>query len=113
MEDCVFCQIVAGRLPAKKVYEDDDILGFYDINPSAPVHILIIPKKHISMLSQVDESDMTLLGKAQLAIKKIAHDIGIEDAFKVQILNGEKAGQEVFHLHYHLKGGWSDERGEK
>ncbi len=106
MKDCIFCKIVNGKLPAKRVYEDADLFAFHDIHPSAPVHILIVPKKHISQLSKAEEADVSLLGKIQLAAAKIAKEFNIDDAFRLQVLNGSKAGQNVFHLHYHLRGGW-------
>lgn len=106
MEDCVFCKIIDRKLPSKIEYEDKDIIVFQNINPLAPVHILIVPKKHISSLSEIVESDRELLGKALLVAKKVAEDLGISEAFRVAIANGENAGQSVFHLHFHLTGGW-------
>lgn len=106
MNDCIFCKIVKGEILSKKVYEDDRILAFYDIHPLAPVHVLVIPKKHIAKLSEASERDANLLGKIQIAIVKIAKDLKIEDSFRVLLCNGEKVGQSVFHIHYHLRGGW-------
>jgi len=108
MDDCIFCKIVKGEVPSKKVYEDVDILAFYDIHPLAPVHVLVIPKKHIAKLSEAGEEDEDLLGKIQIVLSKIAKDLKIEDSFRVLLCNGEKAGQSVFHIHYHLRGGWEN-----
>lgn len=106
--DCIFCKIVKGEIPSKKVYEDENILAFYDIHPLAPIHVLVIPKKHIAKLSEASDEDENLLGKLQLAAARIAKDLKIDDAFRVLLCNGEKAGQSVFHIHYHLRGGWKD-----
>ncbi len=108
MEDCIFCKIVRGEAPANKVWEDDDVLAFWDIKPSAPVHILIIPKKHLENVSAASEEDRVLLGKIQLVAVEVARKMNIADGFKVFTLNGSKAGQVVFHLHYHLQGGWKE-----
>ena len=104
MDDCIFCKIVKGEIPSKKVYEDDNILAFYDIHPLAPVHVLVIPKKHITMLSEASEEDVVLLGKIQIVLSKIAKDLKIDDSFRVLLCNGEKVGQSFFHIHYHLSG---------
>lgn len=109
MADCLFCKIVKGKVPARKVYEDSDVLAFYDIHPLAPVHVLVIPKKHIIRLSDAGSEDVNLLGKLQLTAAKIARKLKIDDAFRVSLCNGEKAGQSVFHIHYHLRGGWEGE----
>ncbi|QLG69308.1 MAG: Bis(5'-nucleosyl)-tetraphosphatase (asymmetrical) [Candidatus Woesebacteria bacterium] len=108
MEDCIFCKIIRGEAPSEKVWEDEEILAFKDIKPSAPVHILIVPKKHIQNLSDTSSEDQALLGKIQLTAVEIAEKLGIKDAFRVSTLNGKNAGQVVFHLHYHLMGGWSE-----
>lgn len=106
MEDCIFCKIVGGEIAANFVYEGDDIVAFKDIKPSAPVHVLVVPKKHIPSLSQASEADRDLLGKVQLLAGKIAKDLGIGKGFRLTLNNGKSAGQIVFHLHYHLQGGW-------
>lgn len=106
--ECVFCKIIKGDLPSKKVYEDNDILAFYDIRPLAPIHVLVIPKKHITKLSEAGEENASLLGKIQITIAKIAKDLKIGDSFRVLLCNGEKVGQSVFHIHYHLRGGWEN-----
>ncbi|HKB88568.1 MAG TPA: histidine triad nucleotide-binding protein [Patescibacteria group bacterium] len=107
-EDCIFCKIINRELPSKIEYEDEDLLVFQNIEPVAPVHVLIIPKKHIVNLSEVSESDKEVLGKILLVTKDIAKKLGIFDAFRVSVGNGENAGQSVFHLHFHLTGGWKE-----
>ncbi|WP_035588156.1 histidine triad nucleotide-binding protein [Hippea jasoniae] len=103
---CVFCDIVEGKIPSSKVYEDENYLAFKDINPKAPVHILIIPKKHIGYLSEVDESNKHIIGDMAVIANKIAKDLGIaESGYRIVINNGPDSGQEVFHLHMHLLGG--------
>ncbi len=105
MADCIFCKIVQGEVPAKKVYEDEEILAFHDINPQAPVHILIIPKKHIEKIEDINESDAPLIGKLFVVAKKLAKEFNLEDGYRLVINNGKKAGQAVFHIHLHLLGG--------
>lgn len=105
MEGCIFCKIVKGELPSEKEYEDDEVLAFHDIYPKAPVHILVIPKKHIANLADVSSDDQSLLGKCQLAAANLAKKLGIGDAFRVLTASGGDAGQSVFHLHYHVVGG--------
>ena len=106
MEDCIFCKIVKGEIPSSKVYEDEDILAFKDINPVTPVHILVIPKKHIESLNDIEAEDEKLLGKIFLTIKKIAKEQGIaEKGYRVVNNCGEDGGQEVKHLHFHILGG--------
>ena len=107
VENCIFCKIVKKELPAKIEFEDDEILAIHDINAKAPIHILIMPKKHIQNLSKVEESDLNLIGKINLTAAKIASNLGIPDQFKLTTNNGDLAGQVVMHLHYHLLGGWS------
>jgi histidine triad (HIT) family protein len=108
VDDCVFCKIVKGEIPSKKVYESKDVMAFYDINPVAPVHVLIIPKKHIENLANVSGEDERVLGKCQLAAGEVAKKLGIADAFRLLTASGTGAGQTIFHLHYHLVGGWKD-----
>lgn len=107
-EDCIFCKIIKGEIPSTKEYEDQDVLAFRNINPIAPVHVLIVPKKHIANLSGVSESDKEVLGKILLVAKEMSIKLGISDAFRVAVANGENAGQSVFHLHFHLTGGWKE-----
>lgn len=106
MEPCIFCRIGAREIPAEVVYEDDHVMAFKDINPQAPVHVLIIPKKHIPTLLDLAEDDATLLGKVYLAAQEIARKFGIAgDGFRVVANCGQAAGQTVFHVHFHLLGG--------
>ncbi len=106
MEDCIFCKIVNKELPSKIEYEDDDVIVFHNINPLAPVHLLIVPKKHIVNISQITEKDEKLMGKMVLVAKKMAEKMGILSAFRTATANGKNAGQSVFHMHLHLTGGW-------
>ncbi|MBQ4092791.1 MAG: histidine triad nucleotide-binding protein [Firmicutes bacterium] len=106
MNDCIFCKIINGDIPSKKVYEDDDILAFEDINPMAKVHILIIPKKHIETAADLCPEDAAVIGKIYLVAKQIAEEKGMaENGYR--IVNNCKAhgGQEVYHIHFHLLGG--------
>lgn len=106
MDDCVFCKIIKGEIPSEKVYEDEEIMAFKDIKPAAPVHILVIPKKHIENLLEVKEEDAYLISNVYKVINKIAKDIGIEkEGFRVIVNCGKDAGQEVMHLHFHLLAG--------
>ena len=106
MADCIFCKIIKGESPAKFVYQDEQIVAFKSIDPAAPVHILIIPKKHIEKLQDMSDNESDLLGKLILAAKKIAIQEKINQGFKIIINCGREGGQEVFHLHVHLLGGW-------
>lgn len=106
MQDCIFCKIVNKEIPSTIVYEDEDVLAFNDINPVTPVHILVIPKKHIESLAEIKEEDEELIGKIHTTIKKIANQVGILDkGFRVIVNCGEDGGQEVKHLHFHILGG--------
>lgn len=106
MEDCVFCKIARHEIPAGIVYEDDDVVAFKDLKPVAPVHILVIPKKHIATITEMTGEDAPLMGKIMLAVKTLAEENGISnDGFRVVANQGEKAGQSVFHVHFHLLGG--------
>lgn len=105
-EDCIFCKIVRGELDAKKVYEDDDVLAFEDISPQAPVHILVIPKKHISSLLAFEPEDEKLIAKIIFRIQELAKRLNLaEKGFRVVNNIGEDGGQSVFHIHFHLLGG--------
>jgi histidine triad (HIT) family protein len=105
MSDCIFCKIVAGEIPSKKLYEDDDVIAFWDIAPQAPVHFLVIPKKHIAAPTDVTEPDDKIVGKMIRIGAQLAEENGTGDAFRVIFNNGAKAGQVVFHIHLHIIGG--------
>ena len=106
MDDCLFCKIIKGEIPSQRVYEDDEILAFKDINPAAPVHILVIPKKHIDSIAKMEKEDEVLVGKIYTVINKIAEEQGVkEDGFRVIVNCGKNGGQEVMHLHFHLLAG--------
>ena len=106
MEDCLFCKIVKGEIPSTKVYEDEEILAFNDIEPIAPIHILVVPKKHITSLAHMEDGDEVLVGKIYKVINKIAEEKGFkEDGFRVVVNCGENGGQEVMHLHFHVLAG--------
>ena len=105
MSDCLFCKIIAGDIPADKIYEDDDVFAFRDISPQAPCHFLVIPKKHIANLNEVGVEDDKLAGKivrvgAELAVKE-----GLNGGYRVVFNNGPDSGQVVFHIHMHVLGG--------
>jgi histidine triad (HIT) family protein len=105
MSDCLFCKIVDGEIPAKKVHEDDDVVAFEDINPQAPVHLLIIPRRHIASLNDAAPADAELLGRVVLAARRLAEARGVATGYRLVNNCGESAGQSVFHLHFHLLGG--------
>ena len=106
MEDCLFCKITKGEIPSNKVYEDEEILAFKDINPVAPIHILVIPKKHIGSLAHMEKEDEIIVGKIYGVINKIAEEQGFkENGYRVIVNCGKDAGQEVMHLHFHLLAG--------
>lgn len=103
-EDCIFCKIVKGDIPSKKIYEDEDVIAFNDIHPIAPVHFLIVPKLHVESLADCDEHQQTLLGKILLLAPKLAAEQRLK-GFRTMINTGREGGQEVFHLHVHVFGG--------
>jgi histidine triad (HIT) family protein len=105
MTECIFCKIVAGQIPAHKIYEDADCLAFKDIYPKASVHILVIPKAHIVSLQEVDEAHIPLLGRLSILLNKIAKEAGLDNGFRTIINAGPGGHQEVPHLHYHILGG--------
>lgn len=106
MEDCIFCKIVAGEIPANIVYESDDMIVFEDAHPVAPVHYLVIPKKHISSMNEIKETDIEVLGKIQLVIRDLAKKLGVaQNGYRVITNCGEDGGQKVGHIHYHLLAG--------
>ncbi len=103
---CIFCHIIEHRLPAEILYEDKEIAVFKDVNPAAPVHLLIVPKMHIDSLNALKEKDADLIRKMVLVAKVIAEKQGIQSGYRLMINNGREAGQVVYHLHMHLLGGW-------
>jgi len=106
MGNCLFCRIAAGEIPAKMAYQDDEVVAFYDLNPQAPLHVLVIPRKHIATINDLEADDAALVGKLFLAAKKIAADAGYaDDGYRVVMNCGEDAGQSVFHIHLHLLAG--------
>lgn len=106
MEECIFCKIIKGEIPSKKLYEDDEILAFYDINPMAKVHFLVIPKKHIESVNLIEEEDIEIIGKIFLIIKKISKELDIEDSgYRVITNTGDDADQTVHHIHFQVLGG--------
>ena len=109
MDDCIFCRIVRGEIPSRKVYEDDLVFAFHDINPLAQVHFLLIPKRHITSMAHVQEGDAPVLGKLMSLVPKLAQQEGCrpwpEGGFRVVCNTGADGGQEVAHLHFHVIGG--------
>ena len=105
MENCIFCKIVRGEIPSKKVYEDDEVLAFHDINPLAPVHFMVIPKRHVDSLAHVSGVHNDILGKIMVLAPKLAVEQGCKDGFRTIINTGRVARQEVSHLHIHIIGG--------
>ena len=103
--DCLFCKIAAGEIPSTKVYEDDTVLAFNDINPEAPVHILLIPKQHITSLADINEENSAVVAHIFEVAAKIAAEKGFADGFRVVSNCGDSAGQTVKHLHFHLMAG--------
>ncbi|MDD2420634.1 MAG: histidine triad nucleotide-binding protein [Heliobacteriaceae bacterium] len=106
MKDCLFCKISQGEIPAQIVYEDDQCIAFRDVNPVAPIHVLIIPREHISGIAAVTNAQQALLGHLLLVARRIAQDLGGEEnGYRLVLNNGVQAGQTVFHLHIHLLAG--------
>ena len=103
--NCIFCKIIQNVIPSSRVYEDDDVLVFKDIHPSAPVHLLIIPKRHITGLSAVTAADQQVLGKMMLVASQVAREAGSTDGFRIIINDGRVGRQDVLHLHMHVLGG--------
>lgn len=105
-ERCLFCRIVSGEISAKKVFEDDHVVAFHDINPQAPTHVLVIPRKHIASLDTLDEDEAPIVGLTIHRTAQIARDLHLEgDGYRVVANVGDAAGQTVFHIHFHLLGG--------
>ena len=105
MSDCLFCKIIAGEIPSKKVYEDEHTFAFEDIDPKAPTHVLIVPKKHIRGLKEASSEHAEIVGRCHLVAAEIARERGIEAGYRTVLNVGPGAGQSVFHLHVHLLGG--------
>ena len=104
--DCIFCKILNGEIPSKKVYENEFVYAFHDINPMAPVHVIVIPKLHIESANMVDETNSTYIAKVFEAIPKVAKEVGVaEDGYRVITNIGENGGQTVKHIHFHILGG--------
>lgn len=102
--DCLFCKIAAGEIPAKKIYEDDQVVAFHDISPHAPVHFLVIPKKHIATLNDLTEDDRQLAGHILFTAQRLARELGCEEGFRVVMNCNELGGQTVYHIHLHVLG---------
>ena len=106
MTECIFCKIVGGEIPAEPVYQDDEVLAFRDINPQAPIHMLIVPKRHIATLNDITPNDTGLIGKLYLVARQLANDMGVADNGYRTLINCNKdGGQDVFHIHLHLLAG--------
>ncbi|MCK9201692.1 MAG: histidine triad nucleotide-binding protein [Gallionella sp.] len=104
-DNCLFCKIARGEIPCRKVYEDDELLAFHDINPVAPVHFMMVPKLHLASLMVAEEMHAALLGRMLLLAPKLAKEQGLDNGFRTVINTGKGGGQEVFHLHIHIIGG--------
>jgi histidine triad (HIT) family protein len=111
MTDCIFCKIVAGEIPSRKVYEDGEVLVFHDIHPFARVHFLIIPKTHVASLADCGPQHADLLGRMMVLAPRLAKEHGLDAGFKTLINTGRAGGQEVFHIHIHVFGGGDPVRG--
>lgn len=103
--NCLFCKIIAGQIPSRKVYEDSELLAFHDIHPWAPVHVLIIPKLHIASMAELTDEHAALLGKMSVLAPKLMRELGVTNGFRTVINTGPDGGQEVYHLHMHVMGG--------
>jgi histidine triad (HIT) family protein len=104
-QDCIFCKIVRGEIPSRKVYEDDEVFGFHDIHPVAPVHFMLVPKRHVASLAEVDESHRAILGKIMVLASRLAREQGSPDGFRTIVNTGRVGRQDVMHLHVHIIGG--------
>jgi len=103
---CIFCQIVSHQLPAEIIFEDEDLAVFKDINPSAPIHLLIVPKRHFDSLNALDEKNAGIMTKMWMTAKKIAEQQSTQNGYRLLMNTGREAGQVIFHMHMHLMGGW-------
>lgn len=105
-DDCIFCKIIAGEIPCSKVYEDDNVLAFNDINPIARIHVLVVPKVHFDKLHTSDDSHIEMLGQLLVVTGEVAKITGlVESGYRLRCNQGKGAGQDVFHLHFHVTGG--------
>lgn len=105
MSDCIFCKILDGDIPSNRVYEDEYCIAFHDVQPAAPVHLLVIPRKHISSLDALTPQDQELMGHIMTRIPEIARNQGLEQGYRTVVNTGEHGGQTVFHIHFHILGG--------
>lgn len=105
MSDCIFCKIVDGAIPSKKLYEDDELIAFHDVRPIAPVHFMLVPRLHVASLAECGDDQRDLLGRMLLLAPKLAKAQGLDAGFRTMINTGHGGGQEVFHLHIHVFGG--------
>lgn len=103
-QDCLFCKIAVGEIPSSKIYEDDSVFAFHDIDPKAPVHFLVIPKAHIASVDDLDEGNAAVVSRIFLTIRRIAGELGLENGYRVVTNCGEDGGQTVGHLHFHVLG---------
>lgn len=107
--NCLFCKIIAGEIPSRKVYEDEEFFAFHDIQPSAPVHFLVVPKAHVTSMAHVDASHAAMLGRMMVLAPRLAHEQGCgpypDGGFRLMVNTGEEGGQEIHHLHLHVLGG--------
>jgi histidine triad (HIT) family protein len=104
-EQCVFCRIISGELPSRKIYEDDDIVAFHDINPAAPVHFMIVPKQHVPSMAQLEKSHQDIVGRMMILAAPLAAQQGSVDGFRTIVNTGRVGRQDVMHLHMHVLGG--------
>lgn len=105
MSDCIFCKILDGDIPSNRVYEDEHCIAFHDVQPAAPVHLLVIPRKHISSLDALTPQDQELMGHIITRIPEIARNQGLDEGYRTVVNTGEQGGQTVFHIHFHILGG--------
>ena len=105
MKDCLFCKIAAGEIPSSKVYEDDKIIAFHDIDKKAPVHVLIVPKMHVASISALSNEDMAIIPDIMRVVQKISKELKLESGYRLVANTGRDGGQTVDHLHFHLLGG--------
>jgi len=105
MDNCIFCKIVRGEIPSKKIYQDDDVIAFHDIRPIAPVHFMVVPTLHVASLAEVTDEHRALLGKIMVVASRLAKEQGCTDGFRTIVNTGRVGGQEVHHLHLHVIGG--------